>query len=569
VSPGAPDRGGAPDPGLALQPDPERLTLPRFLEDVTARHGERTALVHRGSRIRYRELAEAVRRAAAALVAAGVVKGARVGLLLPNRPDFVVELFAATALGAVVVPVNTFARPGERDHILRHGDVSLLLMTAGLAGRDYRRELLEAHPELATALPGRLRLRALPQLRRIVCLDGPGEGGIEGPEALSGPAPEAEALLPELAREIHPSDDALLIYTSGTTALPKGVIHRQRAPVIQSWRFAEHLRLDPSDRVLTTQPFFWTAGLCMSLGASLAAGAELHLQERFVPEEVLACIEEEGITALFAWPHQEQALGEHPEVARRKLHTLRRIRFGTPLAERAGLRENRWGPDASYGLSETFTIVSSLPADTKAQERAACSGRPLPGCEIRIVDPKTGVHLPPGAHGEIAVRGLTLMRGYAKVDPELVFDPDGFFRTGDGGSLDEEGRLHWTGRLTRLIKTGGANVSPLEVEEALRGFPGIQEAAALGVPHPTLGEALVLCAVAAGGPPPGEAEVLAHLRERLAAYKVPRRVLFLDPGEVSRTGTDKLQVAALRERALQRLAEEGAEIAGHRYGGDG
>ena len=284
-----------------------------------------------------------------------------------------------------------------------------------------------------------------------------------------------------------------------------------------------------------------------------------------MPEEVLACVEEEGITALFAWPHQEQALGEHPDAARRKLHTLRFIRFGTPLAERAGLRENRWGPDASYGLSETFTIVSSLPADSPAEERAACSGRPLRGCEIRIVDPDTGEVLPPGRHGEIAVRGLTLMRGYAKVDPELVFDADGFFRTGDGGSLDEEGRLHLTGRLTNLVKTGGANVSPLEVEGALRGFPGIREAAALGIPHPTLGEALVLCAVPSGPVPPPEAEVMAFLRERLAAYKVPRRVLFLDPGEIERTGTDKLQVAPLREKALARLAAEGAEIAGHRY----
>ncbi len=144
-------RGGVRGAGLALQPDPERFTLPRFLEDVVARHGDRTALVHRGRRIRYRELGEAVEGVAAALLDAGVVKGARVGLLLPNRPDFVVHFFAASAVGAVVVPVNTFARPAERDHILRHGDVSILLMTAGLAGRDYRRELLEAHPALRRA----------------------------------------------------------------------------------------------------------------------------------------------------------------------------------------------------------------------------------------------------------------------------------------------------------------------------------------------------------------------------------------------------------------------------------
>jgi acyl-CoA synthetase (AMP-forming)/AMP-acid ligase II len=185
--------------------------------------------------------------------------------------------------------------------------------------------------------------------------------------------------------------------------------------------------------------------------------------------------------------------------------------------------------------------------------------------ELRVLDPATGAPLPPGAHGEIAVRGVTLMRGYYKVPPEHALDANGFFRTQDGGSLDADGHLHWSGRLSNLIKTGGANVSPLEIEGALRAYPGLRAALAVGVPHPTLGEVVVLCAVAEdGGGLDGEA-LRAFLRERLAPYKVPRRVLFFRPEELAYTGNQKIQLGPLRAAALARLAEEDADIAGHRY----
>jgi acyl-CoA synthetase (AMP-forming)/AMP-acid ligase II len=161
---------------------------------------------------------------------------------------------------------------------------------------------------------------------------------------------------------------------------------------------------------------------------------------------------------------------------------------------------------------------------------------------------------------------VTLMRGYYKVTPESVFDADGYFRTQDGGSLDAEGHLHWTGRLSNLIKTGGANVSPVEIEEALEKHPALKVAAVVGVPHPTLGEIVVLCAVPVSGARIDEAELRAWLRERLAAYKVPRRVLVFREGELSYTGNQKVQVAPLREAARKRLEEEGAEIEGYRYG---
>jgi acyl-CoA synthetase (AMP-forming)/AMP-acid ligase II len=293
------------------------------------------------------------------------------------------------------------------------------------------------------------------------------------------------------------------------------------------------------------------------------------LQEVFEARRALEICERERVTAVHAWPHQEKALGEHPDAARRDFSSLRRVRFGSPLARLAGVEKDAWGMDASYGLSETFTIAAALPASAPAEARAASSGRALPGMEIRIVDPETGEPLAPGESGEIAVRGVTLMRGYHKLEPEAAFDADGFFHTQDGGSLDADGNLHWTGRLSSLIKTGGANVSPREIEAALASYPGLRAALAVGVPHPSLGEAVVLCALAAEDGALDPEAIRAHLRARLASYKVPRRVLLFRPEELRYTGSQKVQLGALRAAALARLEEQRVEIAGHVYGATG
>jgi acyl-CoA synthetase (AMP-forming)/AMP-acid ligase II len=553
--------------GLRLQQDPGRLSIGRFLEDVAGRHGDRLALRFEGRDWSYCELERESRRLARALLAAGVSKGTRVAALFGNRPELVQAFFAAGLLGAVLVPVNTFAAPDELDYVLRHGDASVLLLQRELLKHRYLEGLLERHPELGRDAPGRLRCAALPQLRRAVCLGlDAARGAVEGWGAFLARADEVpDALLDAAAREVHPADDGLVIYTSGTTARPKGVIHLQRAAAIQSWRFAELLGIVADDRVWTAQPFFWTAGLAMSLGATLAAGASLHLQESFDPAAALACFEAERITTVHAWPHQEKALAEHPDAARRDLASIRKLRATSPLAGLAGIEKDEWGPDAAYGLSETFTIVTALPANAPVERRRASHGAPLAGNVVRIVDPESGRELPRGEAGEIAVKGATLMRGYAKVEPELVFDAEGFFRTQDGGWLDESGELHWTGRLSNLVKTGGANVSPVEVESALASHPALRAALAVGVPHPTLGEALVLCAVPREGARPDEAEIRSFLAARLAAYKVPRRVLFFGADELAYTGSQKVQLAPLRDAALRRLEREGAEIAGHRY----
>lgn len=259
-------------------------------------------------------------------------------------------------------------------------------------------------------------------------------------------------------------------------------------------------------------------------------------------------------------------MAEHPSAAGRDLSALHRVEFDSPLAPLAGLEADRWGIHASYGMTETFTLVSALPTWATAEERTRNSGRALPGMEIRIIDPETGAGRNVGEYGEIIVRGPTLMQGYWKIPIENVLDSDGFFHTGDAGRLDAEGLLHWTGRLSGMIKTGGANVSPLEVEKAAADQPAVKAAIAIGVPHPTLGEALVLCVVPTSGNTIDEAALRARLRQRLAAYKVPRHILVVAEAEAPTTGTQKLRSDALRKIALERMAAAHTEIAQHTYG---
>jgi len=548
------------------------LTLGAFLAEIAKRHGDRVAMVAPdGRRTSYLELEAETRQLARALVAAGVAKGTRVALLAGNDDDWVRAFFAVGLIGGVLVPVNTFATQPERDYILRHSDAALLLAVPTLLQHAYLDELLSAHSELGAGRPGALQCPALPQLRRVVSLDdgAPLPGVQSRADLLAGSQSVSEVLLDAIGAEVLPSDDGIIVYTSGTTARPKAIVHRQRAMLVNGLRFSGWMGLEPTDRVFTAQPFFWTAGIAMSLISTLDAGACLLLQPTFEPAKALDRIERERATVVHAWAHQHKAMAEDASAPGRDLGSLRRVAADSPLAKLAGMRPEKdaWGLQGSYGLSETFTIFATLPADTPRDLRIEKSGLALPGNQLRIVDPDTGASLPTGEQGEIAVKGYTLMRGYYKVDPERTFDADGYFHTGDGGFVDADGYLHWTGRISDMIKTGGANVSPVEIQDALLGYEPLRVGMPVGVPHPALDEVVVLCAVRREDVPPvTEQQIRDHLRKHLAAYKVPRRVLFFDAEELAYTGNQKIPSAPLRAKALARLRAEAAEIEGHVYG---
>lgn len=503
----------------------------------------------------YDDLRRHARAVARALLVQGLEKGGRVALLMGNRPEWVASAFGVALAGGVLVPINTYFEPTELEHVLRHSDSAILLTQDRLLSHAYLEQVRAMCPEVASG-PDRLRSPSLPFLRLVVGLavDEP-QGAVLPWEAfLESGAAVSDEVLDACAAEIVPADDAVVFYTSGTTAVPKGVLHGHRSPALQSWRFARLLGLDETDRVWSAFPFFWTAGFCMVMGATLAAGGCLVLQEHFEPGDALRLLEAERVTSPHAWPHQLAQLESHPDWARRDLSTLRHVDAVTSFGRHPSVHvEDVWSPRAAYGLTEMSTIVSSTPASCPPEVREGHQGPILPGNAVRIIDPGTGQILDRDQEGEIAVKGPTLMKGYVKELPESVFDADGFFRTGDAGAVDTENRLHWTGRASGLIKTGGANVSPVEIEEALLPHPELKVALAVGVPDAVLGEIVIACVVAHDGSGIGEEDVRAFLKGRVASYKVPRRVLFFGDDDLSLTGSAKVRANALRDLAMRRL----------------
>lgn len=528
-------------------PDTEQgignLTLGGLLREASDRHGARQAVAFHeadGTVVRwsYDQLWSESVTLAKALVASGVDKGTRVALLMGNRPEWVASTFGVALAGGVLVPLNTFFEPRELAQVLAHSDSALVLHQRGLGHHDYDGEL--------EAVEG-----GLPYLRGRSCL---GSAGHDAFVRAGQSVPDG--VIEGRAGAVSPSDDAVVIYTSGSTGMPKGVLHGHRAATLQSWRFAQQLRLDPTVRVWSAFPFFWTAGFCMVMGATLAAGGCLVLQELFTPAAALALIESERVTSPHAWPHQLAAMEDDPAWLDTDLSSLRHVVSFTSFGRHPTVKvEEEWSPRAAYGLTETFTIISSFPSDTPESERQGNEGPILPGNSVRIVDRETGEPLPVGSSGEIRVKGPTLMKGYLKVAPEDVFDTDGFFATGDAGLVDDQGRLHWLGRTDDLIKTGGANVSPVEIENELLHHPDLHSALAVGVKHDTLGEVVVVCAVAHPGRDVDEAGVREFLRGRLASYKIPRHVLFFEESDLVLTGNAKIRVEELRQLATARLAE--------------
>jgi fatty-acyl-CoA synthase len=555
---------GSTTRGPPLEDEPlGALTLGGFLREVCQEHPLREALVFHPpsgpvTSYRYADVWDEACAVARALLARGVTKETRVGLLATNRPEWVTAAFGIFLAGGTCVALSTFASPAELEYQLRVADVALLIFERAVLKRDFAAELVGLCPEIDTA-PREVHSARLPFLRHLVCIgDLPTAGRAFEPwsDFLRTGTLALAPLVEAIGAQISPVDRALVFFSSGSTAKPKAIAHMHRAAAIQCWRWRRFLGLDPDVRTWAANGFFWSGNFAMALGSTFAAGGCLVLQRYFVPGEALRLMQAERVSLPLAWPHQWARLAEDAAWQDVDLSSLRYVGETSPLRTHPTVRSTWQEPVAAYGNTETLTINTAYPSGTPPAEMEGNHGPPLPGNTIRIVDPLAGHVLERGEVGEIAVKGPTLMLGYLRVAAEEVFDEEGFFHTGDGGFIDAEGRLHWQGRLNDIIKTGGANVSPLEIDAALVQCPGVKIAATVGVPHDTLGEMVVACIVTEAGATLDEGGVRAFVAERLSSYKVPRRVLFLAESELSLTGTNKVKTAALRELAGRRLAVE-------------
>ena len=294
----------------------------------------------------------------------------------------------------------------------------------------------------------------------------------------------------------------------------------------------------------------------MTLGAPLNAGATVLTVDAFDAGRALELIEREQVTVLQLMPESYAEIVEHEDFAKRDLSSLNMAVGAESLVK--ALPDREWRSQGNgYGLTETFTLCTwADPEDTGGEYRTV-HGRVLPGVDLRIVDSATGDTLPTGELGEIAVKGVGFMLGYQKAYPEEYLDPNGLFRTGDSGSLDEDGILHWGGRMNEMIKTAGANVAPEEVRAKVLQWGRLKTFGVVPVPHPRLDQAVVLCAVRQDGDSVTAEEITAHLKTVLASYKVPKRVVFLTDADLTYTASEKVKLQGAQGLAARSIVEQG------------
>jgi fatty-acyl-CoA synthase len=540
---------------LSEEPGLGALTIPAYAREVTSRFADREALVMHAfgavERWTYATLWKRSNEVAKSLVACGVNKDSRVGILMANRPEYLAAIIGTALAGGVVVPLSTFSTPSELDYLLKTSAVSVLLFDRRVLQQDFQAMLRQA--ESGMRFPFLRHRVMLPSVTERDEAKPTSDGDIESWSAfLARGAAVEDSLVDARAESVTSADLGALFFSSGTTSLPKGILHTQRAICIQWWRWPRVMGVEGPVRSWTGNGFFWAANLSLVIGIALSTGGCVVLQPTFQAAQALELMEKERVSMPVGRPHQWARLQAAPNWQSADLSCLRYIDRRMALAQHPTVKA-QWQLPPSYGNTETLTISTCSPNVPSRTQAAAGHGEPLPGNTIKIIDPLSGTVLARGERGEVAVKGATLMTSYIGKHREEALDDEGFFHTGDGGYLDEAGRLFWEGRLTDIIKTGGANVSPLEVDAVLVTVPGVKIAQTVGVPHDTLGEMVVACLVPVESASLDETQIRAQLKERLASYKIPRRVLFFNESELQVTGNGKVKTAELRELVARRL----------------
>jgi fatty-acyl-CoA synthase len=481
---------------------------------------DRTFLIFDDRRYTYGQVDRQAAALAAALVELGVERGDRIALALPNWPEFIVSLFAAARLGAVIVPLNPHFTVPELQYMLRHSEAAVCISAESFGGTDYL-QLFEGF------------LTSLPDLQYLVTVGDEDlwyDDRIYQFEDLVSSG--AGRTLPQV--DVDPDEDTFaILYTSGTMGKPKGVALTHRNLLWPAAQTVDALGLTPDDIVLGVSTVFHVFGLGPSVLGTVIAGGTLLLQEQFNPSEALQLMHEHRVTVHHGVPTTFITELRDPDRAVCDLSALRTgVVAGAPISDDWVRRiRDELCPElqVAYSLTETSATVSVTRSLDPVDKQLFTVGRPLPGTDVRVVD-LDGTVLPVESLGELAVRGPGVMKGYYRQPGETAqaFDDDGYFLTGDLGMVDEEGYVHIVGRRKELIIRGGFNVYPREVEDRIRAHPAVMDVAVVGVPHDVLGELVCACVVPVEGAIVTGGEIKEWCRGALAEYKLPDLVRFFD-----------------------------------------
>lgn len=529
-------------------------TFPQLWKRVVACRGNHPALVMRGESLSYTELDQRSAQMARALLAMGAGKGSRIALMAPDGVLWITTFLASLRIGALISVISTLCTPTELTHILRNSDTQFLISGRRFLKHDYAQKLLNAFPDLASCQPNQLRLMEAPYLRSVWLDDNSDCPWADSVDTLlakiSAPQAPDTALLSAIEHQVVPGDDAVIVYTSGSTSQPKAVVHTQQTVAGHPPEVAKLFLLTPEDRMMPLLPAFWLGGMVMALEV-LSTGATLVYPDSPDQDVVLDTIEALQVNRVNSWGDMLLKLRE--AAAARGIDVDAIVGLG-PFRDQQGELIPPELQSNMLGMSETFAVHSAealnvrLPAD-----KPGASGRSINGYQRRIVDPETGTQVAVGEVGELQLRGGGLMSGFYKLPREQVFTRDGFYPTGDLVRVDADGYLYFVARRGDMIKTRAANVSRLEVEAAIRALPGVAMAVVAGLTDKELGQRVVAAVVPEAEAKISEQSLQQQLRDTLSSYKIPRNIVCVEERDIPRTSTGKIKLSDLAGMIAARI----------------
>ncbi len=522
-------------------------------DEMARRFPGREALVFEEQRLTFLELEAEIDRAAKALMALGVQAGDHVSLWLNNRAEWLYLMFALAKVGAVQVPVNTRFRTNDLEYVVRQSD-SATLITHDVSGPiDYLamvREVVDLPAAGDTVADARF-----PALRRVVIIgNGAYSGTTSWARALAMAEGVADAELAARAEAVDPDAPVFMMYTSGTTGFPKGVLHCHNL-IRNVEERAFRMAITENDTIVNYLPLFHAFGYSEAALMSMVTGAKQVLTETFDPHESLDLVERERGTIVHGFEAHLQGLCDAQEAKPRDVSSLRTGLFAagmhsaTPVARRGARVLKPLKALSAFGMTEVWVGACLSALDDDAVHRLERSGYPAPGYEVKVVDPDTGATQPDGVPGELRVRGYCLMLGYYKKPKETAesYDEDGWFKTGDMAERHADGHIRFLGRFKDMLKVGGENVDPMEAEGLLLQHPAVQQVAVVGLPDARLAEVPVAFVERKPGATVDAAEVIASCRGKVASFKIPRQVVFIDAFPMTASG--KIRKVELRAQA--------------------
>jgi acyl-CoA synthetase (AMP-forming)/AMP-acid ligase II len=515
----------------------ESPTVGKILRDQARSRGDHPLLVCDADRISYAEANRRSAQLARGLIALGAGKGSHVGLLYPNGVAFVVGMLAAARVGAVVVPFSTFATTRELHEQLVESDTEILLSAASYRSHDYVQLLTDLLSGSDLDGDERLLDTAAPQLRHVVFDVGRLYRLAETVDAV---------LLTAMEDDVDGSDPLTIVYTSGTTSTPKGVVHTHAALLNHQRNLNAVRGLTAADKLFCNSPFFWIGGFGFALLATLLAGSTLVCSNAEDAGQTLDLLEAESPTVTNGFVAGVAHLARHPSFGGRNLSSMRRGNLYPIMAPEVRpadpeLRHNM------LGLTEAGSVVLISGDDSDQPERRRGSfGKPAPGLETKVVDPETGTLVEDGALGELCIRGPCLMQRYYKRSREECFDADGWFHTGDLVATDRDGFFYYIRRQGSMIKTAGANVSPAEVEQAIAKVTGGVVAHVVGIPDAERGQIVAAVVALENDAQFDETTLRRRLAAELSVYKIPKRFAAIPVAEVPLLASGKVDVRELK-----------------------